>query len=106
MFWNIHNIKPRDPVALGLCARDDLSAAIDKARRAAERVAQRKAKADLAAGIIPEPPPEPEPEPEPEPTPAPPAATKPPAELTVEDVFGTPKPSEPDPTGGASDPTP
>jgi hypothetical protein len=42
--WNIANIKPRDPVALGLCAREDLSAAIDKARRAVERAEKRKAK--------------------------------------------------------------
>lgn len=42
--WNIANIKPRDPVALGLCGREDLSAAIDKARRAVERAEKRKAK--------------------------------------------------------------
>ena len=42
--WNIANIKPRDPVALGLCGREELSAAIDKARRAAERAEKRKAK--------------------------------------------------------------
>ncbi len=124
--WNIQNIKPRDPVALGLCSREDLSAAIEKARRAAERVAKRKAKADAAAGIIPE---EPAETPEevlaatPEEAPveilvktpailqleadakaasAQAAEKKPPDELTAEDVFGTPKPSEPEPTGGAS----
>ena len=42
--WNIANIKPRDPVALGLCGREELSAAIDKARRAVERAEKRKAK--------------------------------------------------------------
>jgi hypothetical protein len=42
--WNIANIKPRDPVALGLCAREDLSAAIEKARRAVERAEKRTAK--------------------------------------------------------------
>jgi len=42
--WNIANIKPRDPVALGLCSREDLSAAIQKARRAAERAEKRAAK--------------------------------------------------------------
>ena len=42
--WNMNNIKPRDPVALGLVARDDLTAAIDKANRAVERAEQRKAK--------------------------------------------------------------
>lgn len=42
--WNMGNIKPRDPVALGLCSREDLSAAIDKARRAVERAEKRKAR--------------------------------------------------------------
>ena len=42
--WNINNIKPRDPVALGLVSRDDLTAAIDKANRAAERAEMRKNK--------------------------------------------------------------
>lgn len=42
--WNIANIKPRDPVALGLCGREDLSAAIEKARRAVERAEKRAAK--------------------------------------------------------------
>ncbi len=42
--WNMNNIKPRDPVALGLVARDDLTAAIEKANRAVERAEKRKAK--------------------------------------------------------------
>jgi len=42
--WNINNIKPRDPVALGLVSRDDLTAAIDKANRATERAEKRKIK--------------------------------------------------------------
>ena len=42
--WNINNIKPRDPVALGLVTRDDLTAAIEKANRAFERAEKRKAK--------------------------------------------------------------
>lgn len=42
--WNIANIKPRDPVALSLCSREDLSAAIEKARRAVERAEKRAAK--------------------------------------------------------------
>lgn len=42
--WNINNIKPRDPVALGLVARDDLTAAIEKANSAFERAEKRKAK--------------------------------------------------------------
>ena len=51
--WNIANIKPRDPVALGLCSREDLTAAIEKARRAVERAeirtAKLKAKTEKAA---------------------------------------------------------
>ena len=46
--WNMNNIKPRDPVALGLVAREDLTAAIEKSRRATElaekRLAKQKAK--------------------------------------------------------------
>lgn len=47
--WNIANIKPRDPVALGLCSREDLSAAIEKARRAVERAEKRAAKLKAAS---------------------------------------------------------
>jgi hypothetical protein len=32
--WNIANIKPRDPVFLGLCKQSDLNAAVEKARKA------------------------------------------------------------------------
>lgn len=39
--WNMANITPQDPVALGLCSRNELQAAIDKARRAAERAAKK-----------------------------------------------------------------
>ena len=35
--WNTANIRPRDPVLLGLCSQSDLNAAVVKARRAAER---------------------------------------------------------------------
>ncbi|MFQ5775437.1 MAG: DUF1013 domain-containing protein [Kiloniellaceae bacterium] len=52
--WNTPNIRPRDPVLLGLCSQADLNAAVEKARRAAER-----------AGITLPSPPEPEPGPEP-----------------------------------------
>jgi hypothetical protein len=43
--WNVTNIKPQDPVALGLCTREELQGAIDKANRAvarAEKAAQRE----------------------------------------------------------------
>ncbi|MPY71848.1 MAG: DUF1013 domain-containing protein [Alphaproteobacteria bacterium] len=42
--WNIGSIKPRDPVALGICSREDLRAAIEKARRALERAEKRRAR--------------------------------------------------------------
>lgn len=35
--WNSPNIRPRDPVLLGLCSQLDLNQAVEKARRAAER---------------------------------------------------------------------
>ncbi len=35
--WNTPNIRPRDPVLLGLCSQSDLNQAVEKARRAAER---------------------------------------------------------------------
>jgi hypothetical protein len=40
--WNSANIKPRDPVALGLCSREELTRAIEKARRARDRAERRK----------------------------------------------------------------
>lgn len=50
--WNSPNIRPRDPVLLGLCNQTDLNAAVAKARKAAEK-----------AGItLPQPHTEPEPE--------------------------------------------
>lgn len=47
--WNINNIKPRDPVALGLVARDDLTAAIEKSRRAIARAEKKREKEKAAA---------------------------------------------------------
>ena len=35
--WNSPNIRPRDPVLLGLCSQSELNLAVEKARRAAER---------------------------------------------------------------------
>ncbi len=35
--WNSSNIRPRDPVLLGLCSQIDLNQAVEKGRRAAER---------------------------------------------------------------------
>ena len=35
--WNATNLKPQDPVLLGLCSQTDLNRAVEKARRHAER---------------------------------------------------------------------
>ena len=35
--WNAPNIRPKDPVLLGLCSQTDLNSAVEKARRAAAR---------------------------------------------------------------------
>jgi len=35
--WNAPNLKPQDPVLLGLCTQTDLNRAVEKARRAAEK---------------------------------------------------------------------
>ncbi len=35
--WNSPNIRPRDPVLLGLCSQSDLNAVVERARKAAER---------------------------------------------------------------------
>lgn len=35
--WNAPNIRPKDPVLLGLCMQTDLNAAVEKARKAAAR---------------------------------------------------------------------
>jgi hypothetical protein len=92
--WNAPNIRPRDPVDLGLCARGELDEAVQKARRRATRRAKDAAREARKAGIeqpeaaeaapadqvmgSPHAAPEPAPEPEPEPVaptgPAPTAA--------------------------------
>jgi len=89
--WNAPNIRPRDPVDLGLCARGELDEAVQKARQRATRRARDAAREARKAGIEVEEPaptdqmmgtphaaPEPAsyaPEPEPaQPTPAPTAA--------------------------------
>lgn len=51
--WNINNIKPRDPVALGLVARDDLTAAIEKSRRAIARAEKKREKEKAASEPVP-----------------------------------------------------
>jgi hypothetical protein len=45
--WNMQNVRPRDPVTLGLCSLKDLNDSVDKARRKAahDDAARKKAKA-------------------------------------------------------------
>jgi hypothetical protein len=84
--WNMPNIKPVDPVTVGLCSQIELDNAVQKAAR---RVARAEAKASkkqtgslkpASETVAPRPEPEPTPEPEPEPEP----------ELDPERVFGPP----------------
>jgi hypothetical protein len=51
----MQNVRPRDPVTLGLCSLKDLNDAVDRARRKAAREDAARKKAKLQAG-------EPEPE--------------------------------------------
>jgi len=48
--WNMQNVRPRDPVTLGLCTLKDLNDAVDRARRKAARedAAKKKAAAKAA----------------------------------------------------------
>ena len=71
--WNSANIKPVDPVTLGLCTQIELDAAVQKAARKAERERKKAAKAAGGTGetllpasetTAPEPAPEPEAAPE------------------------------------------
>ena len=58
--WNISNIKPQDPVSLGICNQAELDDVVTKAQaklRAAEaREAKRQARAEDAAGLAASPP--------------------------------------------------
>ena len=105
--WNIQNIRPQDPVSLGLCSQQDLDEAVTTAaareRKRAERDAKPNAKAgaagDKAAPAGPSAPPiaeivTPPPAPvRPVVTAASPAAATQPSAPTAESVFG--------PDGGA-----
>ena len=57
--WDMANIKPQNPVSLGLCTQQDLDDAIDKAHRAALRAkqneerAKRRAEREKAAAAAP-----------------------------------------------------
>jgi len=52
--WNSPNIRPRDPVDLGLCSRAELDEAVQKARRTATNRAKREAREARKAGLVPE----------------------------------------------------
>jgi hypothetical protein len=48
--WNFPNLRPRDPVLLGLCTQGDLNAVVIRARKALEKTAAAKeAKEEVAA---------------------------------------------------------
>ena len=53
--WNMQNVRPRDPVTLGLCSLKDLNDSVDKARRKAAREDAAKKKAAKMAGVEEEP---------------------------------------------------
>ena len=44
--WNMSNIRPQDPVGLGLCKQIDLDDALEKAERSQKRAAKKKIKED------------------------------------------------------------
>jgi hypothetical protein len=45
--WNMSNIRPQDPVGLGLCKQIDLDDALEKADRSQKRAAKKKVKEEL-----------------------------------------------------------
>ena len=50
--WNIQNIRPQDPVSLGLCSQQDLDEAVTKARARDRKRAESEAKAkERASGV-------------------------------------------------------
>ena len=42
--WNMSNIRPQDPVGLGLCKQVELDEALEKAERSQKRAAKKKLK--------------------------------------------------------------
>jgi hypothetical protein len=107
--WNAPNIKPRDPVSLGICSQLDLDRIVqvaqkkklarekreDQAARAAAAAASKSDRAAAAAAPVAPERPEPEPEAAPDPAPQgetesePEPAKRP--EPSVESVFGPPR---------------
>ncbi|MBL6861622.1 MAG: DUF1013 domain-containing protein [Pelagibacterales bacterium] len=45
--WNMSNIRPQDPVGLGLCKQIDLDDALEKADRSQKRAAKKKVKEEM-----------------------------------------------------------
>ncbi len=48
--WNFANLRPRDPVLLGLCSQTDLNAAVLRARKAMSKTAAGTEQATIEAG--------------------------------------------------------
>jgi hypothetical protein len=53
--WNSPNLRPRDPVLLGLCSQNDLNNAVLRARKAVEKAAAAKSATTPPAPPAPEP---------------------------------------------------
>jgi len=53
--WNSPNLRPRDPVLLGLCSQNDLNNAVLRARKAQEKAAAAKSASTPAPAPAPEP---------------------------------------------------
>ena len=53
--WNSPNLRPRDPVLLGLCSQNDLNNAVLRARKAQEKAAAAKSAAAPTPAPAPEP---------------------------------------------------
>jgi hypothetical protein len=49
--WNIQQLKPNDPVSLGLCSQQDLDEALHRARERERRRADRERRAAARAGV-------------------------------------------------------
>ncbi|MEN8722656.1 MAG: cell cycle transcriptional regulator TrcR [Alphaproteobacteria bacterium] len=97
--WNINNLKPVDPVQLGLCSQADLDEAVQKAARRKERAAAKLARERRAQGLEPL---EVEEETTAAPLDAPATPSAPTGGETIESVFGaspTPQADDDEPTG-------
>lgn len=88
--WNSANLQPMDPVTLGLCSQTDLDNAVKKAARRLERERKELEKQARKAGTLL---PAEETISAPEPISAPIETTTAEPEATIENVFGTQKPS-------------